>query len=248
MFSVRLAGLVVRIDNQYDYVRRHCRDYIVEDSLEADITASATHEEILQELGLQGETELSQMEESKRLAILAYGEGLCIYRHISREMVRFGGFLIHAAVVAVDGEAYAFTAKSGTGKTTHMRLWLDRFGERAEVVNGDKPILRWIDDTLYAYGTPWCGSEEMGNNMRAPLRALCFVERSETNSITRIPPSDVIGRIFQQLLIPQDEETLDRFLALVEKMIAETDCFLLRCNMQPEAAQVAWQGIQGVRE
>lgn len=247
VFSIRIAELVVRIDNRYDYVREFCGAYIVADELPADITVSATEEEIRRQIGdiPAGEND-AQKQQLERYAY-PYGESLCIYRHIAREMIRFDGFLMHAAVIAVDGEAYAFAAKSGTGKTTHMKLWLETFGERAQVINGDKPILRYIDGTLYAFGTPWCGSEGMGHNAKAPLRALCFIERSETNSIAPMASAAVIGRIFHQLLMPQDEASLDRFMQMIENMIAATPCFLLRCNMEPEAALAAWRGIRGER-
>lgn len=243
MFNIRIAELVVRIDNKYDYVREFCKDYIVSDELPADMTVSVTDEDILQEMrgsGIDTDTEIDFPEAQWK----GYPESLCIYRRLVQEMIRFDGFLMHAAVIAVDGEAYAFCAKSGTGKTTHMKLWLDKFGERARVVNGDKPILRYIDGTLYAFGTPWCGSEGMGENTKVPLKAICFIERSGTNSITRMTPSAVLGRIFHQLLMPQDEESLDSFMNMIEHMIATVPCYLLRCNMEMEAAEVAWQGIQ----
>ena len=70
------------------------------------------------------------------------------------KMPLYGAFLMHAAVVEVDGIAYVFTAPSGTGKSTHVQLWLDHFGPRARVLNGDKPLFRFEGNTLYACGTP----------------------------------------------------------------------------------------------
>lgn len=242
MFNIRIAELVVRIDNKYDYVREFCKDYIVSDELPVDIEVSAAREELLKEIGAG----LEEVEDTEKLESMAfpYCESLCVYRHIAQEMIHFHGFLMHSAIIAVDGAAYAFCAKSGTGKTTHMNLWLRKFGDRAQVVNGDKPILRYIDGALYAFGTPWCGSEGMGADIKAPLKAICFIERSATNGIERMTPSAVLGRIFHQLLMPQDEESLDSFMDMIEKMIAGTPCYLLRCNMEMEAADVAWRGIQ----
>lgn len=244
MFNIRIAELVVRINNKYDYVREFCRDYIVSDELPVDIEVSVTEEKALAEINAYGKCMFSDEEQRYVQMALPMSECLCMNREISQAIVRHNGFLMHAAVIDVDGEAYAFCAKSGTGKTTHMKLWLEKFGERAQVINGDKPILRYIDGTLYAFGTPWCGSEKMGKNIKAPLKAICFIERSGTNSITRMTPSAVLGRIFHQLLMPQDEESLDSFMNMIEHMIATVPCYLLRCNMEMEAAEVAWQGIQ----
>lgn len=243
MFSIRIAELVVRIDNKYDYVREFCKDYIVSDELKPDISIVIPERELIKEIDafMQGAVSLKR---EQYIEMFPFYENLCVYRDICAEIIHHDAFLMHAAVIAVGSEAYAFCAKSGTGKTTHMKLWLDKFGERAQVVNGDKPILRYIDGTLYAFGTPWCGSEGMGADIKAPLRAICFIERSGTNSITRMTPSAVLGRVFHQLLMPQDEESLDSFMNMIENMIATVPCYLLRCNMEMEAADVAWRGIQ----
>ena len=98
-------------------------------------------------------------------------------------MPDFDAFLLHAAVIEVDGLAYAFAAPSGTGKTTHIALWKKFFGDRANIINGDKPIIRFENGTPYIYGTPWCGKEGYNINTKAPLAALCFIERSPENTI-----------------------------------------------------------------
>ena len=248
MFNIRIAGVVVQIRNKGEYVHWLCKDYIVDDRIPPDISVSVTDEEIKWEIQKCMGKKTPMYMEKQYDEFMEYWEGMCINDRIGLEMIRFGGFVLHAAVISVDGEAYAFAAPSGTGKTTHMQLWINQFGDRAQVVNGDKPILRWFGNQLYACGTPWCGKEGLGQDMKAPLRALCFIERSETNSITRIDKKSMIGKLFYQMIKPEDEETLDLFLPMVEKMIAEIDCFLLRCNMQPEAAQVAWNGIQEARK
>ena len=159
-------------------------------------------------------------------------------------MVHFDAFLLHAAVIAVDGEAYAFLAPSGTGKSTHICLWLDKFGNRAQVVNGDKPILRFIDGILYACGTPWCGKEGLENNIMRPLKTLCFLEQSPNNSIRRLSLSEVIDRIFYQLLLPDDEDDFDYYMSLLDKMLAMVDCYLLQCNREPEAAELSYETMR----
>lgn len=231
MFKIKIAGLVIEIDNKYGYIRRLCRDYITDEET-ADFTVSATEEELLEEQR-EGNDEVS----------LSYCESLCIYRNICRKMPEYDGFLIHGAAIAVDDEAYIFMAKSGTGKTTHMRLWMKQFGDRAKVVNGDKPIVRRFQDKWYVCGTPWCGKEFFGNNMMAPVKALCFIERDERNHIEAIDFGGVIGRIFHQLLMPESEKEMDVFFDLLNGLISETDSYLLHCNMDEEAAMIAYEGM-----
>ena len=81
-----------------------------------------------------------------------------IYRKIADALVDDGVILYHGSVIAVDGQGYLFTAKSGTGKSTHTALWRELFGERAVMVNDDKPLLRVKDDQVTVYGTPWNGN------------------------------------------------------------------------------------------
>ncbi|HIX58415.1 MAG TPA: hypothetical protein IAA45_01690 [Candidatus Blautia gallistercoris] len=159
-------------------------------------------------------------------------------------LTKYDAFLLHSAVVAVDGKAYAFAAPSGVGKTTHTQLWLRLFGERAQMVNGDKPIFRFMDGVLYACGTPWQGKEELGNNIMRPVQAICFLEQSTENQIYSLNAKEVSRRIFSQILIPKEETEFDRFWKLLEKLLAAVDFYLLCCNRDLEAAQLAYQSMR----
>ena len=227
MFTIRLAGVVVGVDNRYPYVRRLCRDYIVEGQAPA-FTVHATEEDITRQLAEVGGS------------ARPYGENLCIYRAICRKMPLYGAFLMHAAVVEVDGEAYVFTAPSGTGKSTHVRLWLQHFGPRARVLNGDKPLLRFEGDTLYACGTPWQGKENLGCNEMRPVRGVCFLEQAAENRIRRLSASEAGRLIFRQVLIPPEEDAFDCFWSMLDKMLATVDFYLLQCNCEPAASRLSY--------
>lgn len=231
MFQIKIAELVIRIDNKYEYVSHFCNQYKVQADQE-DFAVSAAEEELLREQA-EGEVHFS----------LPYCESLCLYRAICFKLISYDAFLMHSAALEMDGEAYVFAAKSGTGKTTHLKLWMQEFGSRVQVVNGDKPVYRFQDGTLYVYGTPWCGKEGLGNNIRSPVKAICFLERGLENSIRRMAEEEVIGRIFHQMLMPREEGAVTHFLDMIDELIAKVDCYLLRCNTMPEAARVAYQGM-----
>ena len=72
-------------------------------------------------------------------------ENICLYRSICMQMPLFGRILMHSSILEYEGKAYAFLGRSGTGKSTHTRLWRELFGDRAIMVNDDKPIIRLID-------------------------------------------------------------------------------------------------------
>lgn len=232
MFFVKIAGIVVQINNRYAQVRNLCREYEVFGE-EPRFAVSASDAEILAE------------QAGQQAFSLPYCEGLCVYRKLCRGMVDYDAFLLHAAVVELDGAAYAFAAASGTGKTTHIRLWQQVFGDRVSVINGDKPILRFLDNTLYACGTPWQGKEGMGKNEMCPLKAVCFLERGRENRIRRMEPAEAVGRLFHQLLLPDEEAQFGPYMDLLDRMLTMTDFYLLECNMEPEAAMTACRGMKG---
>ena len=113
------------------------------------------------------------------------------------KLIRFGGMMLHASAVELNGEAYLFSGPSGIGKSTHSRLWTSLFPE-ASIFNDDKPALRLIDGVWYAYGTPWCGKDGINRNIKAPLKGICFLRRGESNSMRRLSPIEAIGAIFSQ--------------------------------------------------
>lgn len=235
MFMIEIAQIRIQIEHRYEYVRRLCKEYIVSPTEKPQLTVSATEDEIRQEL-LQ-----SPVKDHPE-----YAEGVCIYRAICRQLpLLFDAYLMHCAVIEYEGNGYAFAAKSGVGKSTHIRLWQTCFGSSVQVVNGDKPIFRFCENRLLAYGTPWCGKEGLNCNRSVPLKAICFLERAQSNSIEPISAQDAVTRIFHQILTPQDLQTIDSLIPLLDRTLKEIPCYLLRCNMQPEAAKIAYLGMTG---
>lgn len=233
MFTIKIANITVCIENRYPHVRRLCEGYIVEDVEQADLYVSISEDELGQQLAA-----------CKFPTSAAYAEGICVYRKICEQIPeRFGAFLFHGAVIEYEGRGYVFAARSGTGKSTHIALWQKHFGEAVRVINGDKPIMRFDGDTLYAYGTPWCGKEGLGTNASVPVKGLCFLERGEKNTIVRISPADAVMRAFEQVLTPTDLSSVDVMFPLLDRLLLNTPCYLLTCNMEEEAAAVAYEGM-----
>ena len=170
-----------------------------------------------------------------------------MYRKICEHLPeRFGAFLMHCAVIEYEGEGYAFAAQSGTGKSTHIALWQKRFGEGVRIINGDKPIMRFLGDRLYAYGTPWCGKEGYSSNASVPIKGICFVERATENSIRKISASEALTRIFHQILTPDTVEGIDALFPLIDRTLCEIPCYVLGCNISEEAAEVAYNGMNNL--
>ena len=210
-----------------------CRDYIATPSeVDTVYCVEPTDAEILSERPDTGETEPE------------YLELLAIYRKICEKLPENGGLMFHAAVIEVDGKAVAFTAKSGTGKTTHISLWKMVFGERVDIINGDKPIIRYVNGTPFAYGTPWSGKECYHRNVSRPLHAIVILERGEKNSITRITPKEAAPSFLSQIYLCKNNNLLFlKTLSLADRILKDVPVYVLRCNMENEAATVAYNGI-----
>ena len=97
-----------------------------------------------------------------------------------------GTVLFHSAVVSLDGRGYMFLGKSGTGKSTHARLWLQNI-PGTELMNDDNPAVRVKPDgTAVVYGTPWSGKTPCYRNVSAPLGGIVLLSQAPYNRITRL--------------------------------------------------------------
>ena len=178
-----------------------------------------------------------------------YLETVCLYRKLALELLQYDVFIMHASVVEVDGAGYAFLAHSGTGKTTQTRLWLEHFGSRARVINGDKPLIRVALEgdawKFIACGTPWCGKEGMGCNASVPLKAIFLLERSVVPSCERATQEYSIDRLFHQMLMPERPEQMIQLLDMVDRLVASVPCYRLCCDMTDASVLAAYAAAEG---
>lgn len=231
MLNLELAGVPVQMNHRFSDLAQLCRGY--ETAKVPVLQLSVSPEEIEAERSSQ-DAPFSE----------GYLETICIYRKLALEMLRYDVFVMHASVVELDGKGYAFLAHSGTGKTTQTRLWLDHFGSRARVINGDKPLVRMEktgeDIRFVAYGTPWCGKEGMGCNASVPLKALFLLERAVVPSCERAPEEYAIDRIFHQLLMPEKPEQVIQLLTMADHLIETVPAYILRCDMTEDSVAAAY--------
>lgn len=232
MAIYRIADLNIKINNRYRYTSRICSNYRLDNQeVTPDFEITVSQEEIDNEKEF-----LPEFPDH-------YIESNCIYRKIAAKILDYNGIIMHACVVEKDGKAFAFSAPSGTGKSTHARLWIETFDD-AKIINGDKPLLRLIDGTLYAYGTPWCGKEALNINTKCRLDSICFLSQSESNSIEKIDKTTALTKIFTQLLMPDNETQTDSFFSMIETIFDKVKFYSLKCNMQKDAAVVAYEGMK----
>lgn len=155
----------------------------------------------------------------------------------------FGGFLLHSSAVVHNGKAYLFSAPCGTGKSTHTQLWLKRFDD-AYILNDDKPAIRITKNGFFVYGTPFSGKTDLNVNKAVPLGGICALERGETNYIEKMDAEEALFRILNQTIRPYDEKKMEILLKLLDKLINTMPVYKLHCNMDIEAADVAYNGMK----
>lgn len=172
-------------------------------------------------------------------------EYLCTGGSFYRQLLKHNGFLLHSSAVVVDGKAYLFSAACGTGKSTHTKLWLKVFGERAYILNDDKPALRMEDGSWYAYGTPWSGKHDLSTNIRVPVAGICFIQRGKENVIQPYGGSKAVFSFLEQTARPAGMEMRIMMMDLLEKLVAQVPIWRLECNMEPEAAVVSYEAMSG---
>lgn len=158
-------------------------------------------------------------------------------------LLHFSGLLMHASCVEKDGYAYLFSAKSGTGKSTHTALWLQAF-QNTRIINDDKPALRKIDGRFCACGTPFSGKFDISENVQIPVRALIFLQRGAENKIEPISAAAAIPLFLSQTLRPPVRDAMDRLLGILGELLARVPVFRLTCNMDISAAHTAFNGIE----
>lgn len=234
MPKYRIAELLIELSSQYGLVERVCEKYLVETSEDVDFSIHV------------GVDEVVALRERFPEYTAAYAENLITCKKVTNEAAKRGVILFHSAAVEVAGHAYAFSAPSGTGKSTHIKLWRTRFGKRINIINGDKPFLREKDGTFYVYGSPWCGKEGWNRNTSAPLAGVCFLTRGEKNSIKRISAQEALPRVFAQLLKPPEAEGVRASLQFADRLITRVPIYQLACNISDEAAELSFATMTGL--
>ena len=238
MLVYRIADMNIAIDTRYDDTKEYLRDYLC-DSEEYELSVTVTDAMLARERELNTEIRSDELSDSTC-------EAVAILRVICDHIIRRGGFFLHCSCLRCDGEAIVFTAPSGTGKSTHAALWRRVFGNRVEMINDDKPLVREKGGRFIIYGTPWNGKHRIGNNISAPIRAIFFLEQAPENSVEPLDSFTALSLLLPQTVLPTDRVDTAALLDMLGRLIEQTPMFRLKCNISDEAALTAYRAIKQV--
>lgn len=153
--------------------------------------------------------------------------------------------LVHASVVRHAGRAYAFTAESGTGKSTQVANWLMNI-EGCDLINDDNPIIRLVDGFPTLYGSPWSGKTACYRNVSVPLGAVLKIERDTRNHVEPLSPVSAFAVLLTACsAIRSDEEIYHRLCDTVSALVGKVTMATLHCLPDAASARVCQRFLEG---
>lgn len=241
-FYMEIAGRVAAVSSLFESTRDYCQAYLTREK--PDFFVAVSREDLIFEQNWLDE-EARQEGFRQRNFSEPYLDRAAIQRKIAERLFDWDTLLFHGSAVAVDGEGYLFTAKSGTGKSTHTRLWRQFFGDRAMMINDDKPFLRITETGVLVCGAPWSGKHGLDSNVTVPLKGICILERGQENRIRKAEVEEILPMLCHQSYQPLAPGRLPKHRELVEALAKNTPLWHMTCSKDPEAAMVSYSAMSG---
>ena len=239
-FTMTIAGYAARVSSLFESTPQYFKPYLTEDTPQFFFTV--TQEDIAFEGRFLYEEALAEGFRVRNFPD-PFLERAAIQRKFAEALFDLDILLLHGSTICVDGHAYLFTARSGTGKSTHTRLWRETFGSRALMVNDDKPFLKFTPEGVFACGSPWSGKHGLDSNITVPLQGICLLQRGTENRIRPAQAEEVLPMLYKQANQPLDEKKLPRLTQLVERLSRTVPLWQMECTKDPAAAQIAFDAM-----
>lgn len=230
--KILIADLVTELNPRYENNIRLAEPFLYNGERKTDIKLSVSDKYLddLMSRAVEGTT-VEQME----------NYAFCC--EFNRKLIPYNAMSVHSSALIFNGGAYLFSGASGSGKSTHTKLWLEAYGEKVHIMNDDKPVVRLYPGKAIAYGTPFDGGSGIALNESYPLKAIVFIERGGENSI-RIPENkEIVQKLYFQTAHMVDAETADKMLSNIEQLLDLTRFYVLTCVNDISAAYFAYNSL-----
>lgn len=147
---------------------------------------------------------------------------------LSRILLHQGGLILHASYIIWNDRGILFTAPSGTGKSTQAGLWAEH--KEAEIINGDRAVLREKNGRMWAYSLPFAGSSGICVNRSSPVRAIVVLSQAAENSVRELAPTEAVKYLYSQCALNRwNREEVETVLGVLAKMVRTTKVVKLDC-------------------
>jgi hypothetical protein len=227
-----IAGVIVKLTYSFEWTGRYFERYSYDGDRAVDVDLEITKTDI--------ESEGKIFPDNPDYFL----ENLAVLRKLSKILlVDYNAMLFHGSSVKYKDKAFVFTAPSGTGKSTHVKLLKSYLGDELLYINDDKPIIKEEGGKIYVYGSPWNGKHGRGQNISALLKGVCIIKRAKENSIEKISPALALKFLFEQSLGFDDEKSATKVLEILSLVTMQANFYVLHCNMELDAAKTSFEGM-----
>ena len=230
-FKIKVADKVLEINAFHETTKKYCLSFLTDE--EPDYTITLTKEDLENESSNSNNGQVYVNEEISAL-----------YRKIADLLVENDIVVFHSSAICVDNNAFLITARSGVGKSTHSRNLKEYIGEGFKYINDDKPLLKVTDNDAVVYGTPWNGKERISNNISAPLKAILFLNRGESNSYRKIiNKEEIYIKMISQIYLPKEKSKREKALIIADTLLKNVNFYEINVTKDVESAKMTYEEI-----
>ena len=229
-FRIKIANKVLEINVFNETTKKYCGKFLSEE--QPDYIITMTDEDLKNESSNSADGKVYVNEEISAL-----------YRKIADLFVEENIIVFHGSSFMVDNNGFIVTARSGVGKSTHVKLLEEHIGESFKYINDDKPLLL-VNDVITIFSNPWNGKERRGNNVSAPLKAILFLSRAEIPSFRKIEnKQEIYIKLLSQIYLPKEKSKREKALKIADKLLKTISVYEINVNKDIESAKMTYERI-----
>ena len=230
-FKIKIANKILDINAFNETTKKYCRDFLSDE--EANYVITLTEEDLKNEALNSNDGHVYVNEEISAL-----------YRKIAELLVEDDIVVFHGSSFKVSNGGFIVTARSGVGKSTHVKLLSQYLGDEFAYINDDKPLVVIQDGYPYIYSSPWNGKERRGNNNSAPLKAVLFLNRGIDNSYKALERNEqVYFKMLSQIYLPKEKSKREKALKIIDIIMKSINFYEINVNMDISAAEMTSERI-----
>lgn len=236
MFTIQLAGVNILINSVFPETEMAFVDFITNENF--DYCLNITTQRIDVERVLLHSAYPKKKFKDFEIEINV------LYRDVPKILIKEKVILFHGVLICMEQKGFIFTAPSGTGKSTHARQWTAVFGDKVNIINGDKPLIKLSENGVFAYGSPWKGKENIGSNECVRLYGICFLQRGYRNFIKQVEfDAKSLTWLLEQTQIKGLESSVVDRVKWFKSAAKYVSLYNLKCDISDEAVKVAYCGM-----
>ena len=229
-FKIKLADIVIEINAFNESTKKYCEGFLSNE--DSDLVITMSQEDLENEKHIQEDGRVYASEEIS-----------AVYRKIADLLIERNIIVFHGSSFKVGDSAFIVTARSGVGKSTHVGLLKKLLGNKLEYINDDKPLLEVNDNDLMIHSSPWNGKERRGNNLKAPLKAVIFLNRGNNTYKKLDNNQEVYFRLLSQIYLPRDKSKREKALKIIDVLLKRLNFYEINVNKEIEAASLTYERI-----